>query len=168
MVQEAIAGVKKIEFDFEFTYSKNGDDDIGNTIVVREPSYEDMDVHASMTSHVTKALFAAMPQIEGISAVAADNDDDKSAAQSEQSADQNTLSLMALGMSASDYGAFLKYVQKKLTNNARFAHIDGEEIPITDLLWRDIGQKGGPAAINKILAAFVTFFIEAMNEKKAA
>lgn len=167
MVKNSIAGIKKIKLDFEFTYSKNGDDDIGDTIIVKAPSFEEMDVHAKMTSYVTNALFVAMPKLTGISGLA-ENTPSENELTDEQDLDRNSLSMMALGMTVGEYCDFLNFVKKTLTNNAKFAHIDGEEIPITDMLWRNIGENGGQAAIDRILGSFVSFFIDAINETKAA
>jgi hypothetical protein len=163
--ENGIAGVKKIKFDFEFTYSKGGDDDLGDTIVLIEPGYDDLEAHARMTSLVTKGLFGAMPLIkdaaqEGAGTGANETFDDSS--------DQRSaMWLMALGMSDKKYIEFVTYVKKLLTNDARYAHIEGEEIGITDMLWKEIGRQGGKQAIDRILSEFAGFFIEAMQEKKA-
>lgn len=165
MTQSTIAGIKKVEFDFEFTYSKDGDDDIGNTVVVLEPSFEDLDIHSRMTSLVTKGLFAALPQLEKISSITENSSDP---AEEKPDQEQDTLMIMALGMEDAKYCEFVKYVKATLTNNSKFAHIDGEGIPITDMLWKEIGSKGGQQAIDRVLSAFIGFFMGATSAKKAA
>lgn len=166
-----IAGVKKITFDFEFTYPKEGDEELGDTIVVREPSYEDLEVHSRMTSLVTKGIFK-VSQItknsgsidEGASDVPSSNSSSKS------DEEQNAMFLMALGMDDKKYIEFVRYVKKLLTNDNRFAHIDGEELGVSDELWKTIEKEGGKKAVDKVLSTFVNFFIEAMSqtETKAA
>ncbi len=165
--EKGIAGVKKIKFDFEFTYSKGGDDDLGDTIVLIEPGYDDLEVHARMTSLVTKGLFGALPSIRALEPK--DQSEDTAAKSPDTSNKEgDDMWLMALGMSDKKYIEFVTYVKKLLTNDARYAHIGGEEIGITDMLWEEIGRQGGKQEIDRILSEFAGFFIEAMQEKKAA
>ncbi len=164
--KDGIAGVKKITFDFEFTYPKNGDEDIGDTIVVREPSYENLEVHARMTSLVTKGVFGAMSSAQ--SAMGSVEDAQSSDTRNKGNEEQSAMFLMALGMDDKKYIEFIRYVKKLLTNDSRFAYIDGEEIGITDELWLELEKKGGKKAVDKVLSTFVGFFIEAMNQMETA
>lgn len=164
-----IAGIKKIKFDFEFIYQKDGDEELGDTIVIREPTLSDLDVHSYMTAEVTKGLFGAMPVMKSMMPEneiedASQSDDKGDGAEQERSA----MFIMALGMDTEKYTKFQKYVKYLLTNDTRFAHVENEDIAVTDLVWKSIEEHGGMAAIDKILAGFTSFFIEAMDEKKAA
>jgi ABC-type dipeptide/oligopeptide/nickel transport system permease component len=163
-----IAGIKKIKFDFEFTYAKDGDEDIGDTIVVKEPSFDDLETHARMTSLVTKGLFGAMPVMKGMidASEEPNNEGAKEAVEDQQQ--RSAMFIMALGMDDKKYIEFIRFVKNLLTNDNRYAYVDGEQIGISDLLWKNIEEQGGKAAVEQILAEFVGFFIEAMDGKKAA
>lgn len=159
---EGIAGIKKITFDFSFTYSKGGDEEIGDTIVLKEPSYSELETHARMTSLVTKGLFAAMPHMKDIVDVEDKAVEIKSAGKKSQ--DRSALFLMSLGMNDKKYIEFVSYVKNLLTNNSRYAFIDGSEVGIADLTWKEIEKEGGKAAIDRVLSEFTSFFIEAMED----
>lgn len=165
--EQGVAGVKKVTFDFEFTYPKDGDEDLGDTIVLREPSYEDIKTHAKMTSLVTKGLFGAMPILKEMGGDVEEQITEQAQQANDNSQERSAMFIMALGMSDKKYIEFLLYVKKLLTNNNKYAHIEGEQIGISDLLWKNIEKQGGKAAVDRILAEFTGFFIESMNEKKA-
>lgn len=169
--EQGVAGVKKIRFDFEFTYPKNGDEDLGDTIVLRAPSFSDAEAHARMTSIVTKGLFSAMPILKEMRNTGSEQDDDYGdnniqEVKGKSDQERSAMFIMALGLSDKKYIEFIRYVKKLLTNNSKYAHIDGEEIGISDAVWADIEKVGGTAAIDKILAEFTSFFMEALIGKE--
>jgi hypothetical protein len=164
--QNGIAGVKKIKFDFEFTYSKGGDDDLGDTIVLKSPSFMDLDFNNHMTATVSKAM-------SGIPDGGKDDPDDlsqkvePSPEEVREELRSRALSLMSIGLSQKGYNEYVKFLIKKLTNNNKYAHIEDEEIGITDLLWREIEAKGGKKAIQKILSEYTYFFIQDLMKEAA-
>lgn len=162
---EGVAGVTKIKFDFEFTYSKDGDEDIGDTIVLNAPNFQQSEIHYRMTSFVTKGIFSAMPQLEKAAGI---SDDDKSDDKNDSDEEQNYMLIMALGMDDKQFVEFTKYVKQILTNNPDLARIDNEQIGITDLLWQQIAENGGPQAVDRVLSAFIHFFMAALNSPKKA
>lgn len=163
---EGIAGIKKIKFDFEFTYAKDGDEDIGDTIVLIAPSFLDLDFNNHMTSTVSKALSAlddGKPVSEEEKAAAPTVSDEEK----EIELRKRALNLVSVGLSEKKYNEFVKYLMKKLTNNNKYARIEDEQIGITDLLWQEIETKGGKKAIQKILSEYTHFFIQDLMKAAA-
>ncbi len=163
---EGIAGIKKIKFDFEFTYAKDGDEDIGDTIVLIAPSFLDLDFNNHMTSTVSKALSAlddGKPVSEEEKAAAPTFSDEEK----EIELRKRALNLVSVGLSEKKYNEFVKYLMKKLTNNNKYARIEDEQIGITDLLWQEIETKGGKKAIQKILSEYTHFFIQDLMKAAA-
>lgn len=164
--EQGVAGVKKIQFDFEFKYPKDGDEDIGDTIVLKAPSFLDLDFNNQMTSLIAKAL-AALPDDgnslgeEGASA------QKLSPEERDKELRKQALSLMSIGLSEKKYNEYVKFLWKKLTNNSKYAHIEDEKIGISDLLWQEIEAKGGKSAIYKILSEYTHFFIQDLMKKDA-
>lgn len=168
--QETIAGVKKITFDFDFTYSKDGDEDLGDTIVLKEPGLSALEISAKIESYVSKGLLASMACLGDISA-----DQIKELADSAgQSGDKNlndgqsALMLLAAGLEPKEYAAFILLLKKTLTNDSRFAHIEGEAIGLTDMLWKQIEDNGGKKLVDKIFTEYTDFFMNDLGEKQAA
>lgn len=156
-------GTKKITFDFEFEYSKGGDLDIGDTIILKAPGYSQAEVQSHMYAAVTKGVIKALPALEKLTEGQTAPEESNETASKET----ETLFLMALGMEDEKYTNFVNYVRKVLTNNTRLAHIEGEEIGISDMLWQEIETKGGPDAVERVLAGFIGFFTARMNAAAA-
>jgi hypothetical protein len=161
-----IAGIRKIKFDFDFKYAKDGDEDLGDTIVLIAPSFLDLDFNNHMTSTVSKALTAlndGEPTSDEENATASALSDEEK----EVELRKRALNLVSIGLSEKKYNEFVKYLIKKLTNNSKYAHIEDTEIGVTDLLWREIEAKGGKKAIQRILSEYTHFFIQDLMKAAA-
>ncbi len=162
---ESIAGVKRIEFDFDFTYSKEGDETIGNTIILKAPGYDNYRLHSQLSAVVNKAFVKALPDLEKLGGK---EDEEETKKPANDNSKDNNLFLMSLGMKDDDFAALVDKLKKKLTNNKALAHIENENLPLTDLFWKQVEEQGGMDAVDDVLSNYLGFFMGRIFEKKVA
>lgn len=168
---EIPAGVKKITFDFDFEYSAGGEVDLANTIILRAPGIQNLEIDNKMTSHVFKAFRNISsnrdPQNEDAEEKTPLTADQKKQAQIEL--EKMAMTYMAMGLSTKEYNEVVLYAKKILTNNSVLACIvdaNGKETEygISDLLWQELEQKNGLKPFRKIVGTFFGFFTAALSE----
>lgn len=162
-------GEKKIEFDFSFQYSENGSFAEASSITVRAPGLGKYDVHTTMQSFIGKASLGFRKAHQGVSEPSSEGpviDDEPAEAVSEKDHDENVLMLISMGLSTEEYQKFTTYLYRALTNCPKLASVGDTKEPVTEAVWLSIEENGGIAAFEKVVSAFVGFFLVSPRSQK--
>lgn len=159
-----------VTFDFEFEYSNKGTFEKEFAIKVKAPSLPDHRTHLRMVALAQAAQvgvainFSKLERrptaVEAELALAEPEDE----IEAEDERTDRVLSTFASGLGPDKFADEMEALKKALTKNARLASIGETGLPITDEVWMTIAEAGGAAAIDRVLAAFLGFFLDAPSK----
>lgn len=164
-------GEKTIKFDFDFSFP-TGDGEFGyaNAIDIRAPGLGKHDVYFTVKSYVSKALTGFAKLRGDIEKPKADKDIDLDDEPVEESNDEDsdeidTMAIMAAGLDVKAFQELALYLRRALTASPKLATVSGTKTAVTDEVWHTIDEKGGMDAINKVLCAYIDFFLESQTSR---
>lgn len=151
---------KPVEFEFEFSYSYRNNMVTGNTITVVEPSFADRAVYRQCKAWVGEAF-------RGLQEMTRRDMESKASeapapVETAEETEVDPYIVIQMGLSAERFVAFCEFVERALTNNVRLAFCGTDRqnaVPVTQVIWQDLANKGGVEAIEKVCAAFAGFFL---------
>jgi hypothetical protein len=158
--------VKTIEFENYFRVPNKGQYDEVRTITVCEPNFDKRAVYHKMSIYVSEASkglskwaterLAATAKAASATAIA-------EPPPSDDAVQPDALFVMRMGLSIETYPVFVDWVCKELTNTRVLAYAgdDAEnKIPITDEVWMNLAAANGMDAIDQVVSAFASFFLD--------
>ncbi len=153
-------GEKRIEFDFEFEYSANGQFASSRELCLRAPGLGKFEVHATMQAFVAQTFGNLHSMRDSFS-------QEETETQPDNDQQKDLTQFIAMGLGVDEYPNFFRYVYRTLTNCPRLAYVDdgNNKQPVTDAVWESIEQRGGMEAINRVVSEFTDFFFTALASK---
>jgi len=151
---------KPVEFEFEFSYSYRNNMVTGNTITVVEPSFADRNIYRQCKAWIGEAF-------RGLQEMTRRDMESKASeapapAETAEESEVDPYVVIQMGLSAERFVQFCDFVERSLTNNVRLAYCGTDRlnaVPVTQVIWQDLANKGGVEAIEKVCAAFAGFFL---------
>lgn len=165
---------KVITFDFNFTYTRDGNLIEGNTITVCEPAFDKRDVFRKMQAYVAEAQKGMLRTFSNDQLKAEADKQQADGATAAAPGELDALFTMRMGLGIDDYTRFAEFVQTALTGNRALAFIGDQDLPIKDRLpvqtgvWMSIAEAGGMEAVDQVLAGFASFFLGTRPAKNAS
>lgn len=170
MSEEMTTGEVKVDLGFDFEFSRNGELDLANTIILRAPSMHNLEIENKMMSFVYQG-FAGLkgnrpadmePEEENKPPLTAEAREEL-----KKEIHKAALQSLGMGMSSKMYNEFILYVKKVLTANPAIACIADAngvrtELGISDLVWKQFQDKEGLKPFYKLAGHFVCFFMDAL------
>lgn len=154
---------KTIEFDFSFDYPKDGKYESAKAITVCEPGFDNRDVFRRMGAYISEAQKGLLKTFAGSgSAEIEEAVKEREGNEAVTAPEPDPLITMRLGLSLDSYEQFMKYVERALTGNKMLAYVGTDpdnRVAITEEVWRNIAQQGGLVGMERVHAAFASFFL---------
>lgn len=155
---------KTIEFDFSFDYPKDGKYESAKAITVCEPGFDNRDVFRRMGAYISEAQKGLLKTFAGSGNTEIEEAVKERAegVEPENAPEPDPLMTMRLGLSLDSYDQFMKYVERALTGNKMLAYVGTDpdnRVAINEEVWRNIAQHGGLVGMERVHAAFTSFFL---------
>ena len=170
-----------IEFPFSFQFPNGGIQDLSSAVTVCEPSYDNRHVYRRMQAGLGDWAKAYMLMQAELRAKTGDKSTEvdeapvqASEAQADTESDTDIINQMRIVLGTSGFEELANYIQKELTNNRSLAYVGSDlttlvrdRVPVTDLVWMNIANAGGMQAIDRVLSAFINFFLPGQPSEKS-
>lgn len=158
-------GEKVVTFDFDITYPNGqGGYETTREIRLRAPGLGKSEVFFTLKAYASKAVtgFAKIQSEiqQGRKKDASDDDEDETPKKDAKQDDVDTMYLMASGLDIPTFAQFSNYLRRAITNTPKLASMGDSKAALSDEVWENIDTNGGMEAVNKVLAAYIDFFLE--------
>jgi hypothetical protein len=173
-------GSRTIYLPINFRYSEGGAFKEDCAVTLTAPSLENFAIQTKMVAYATQALREAekeqlqflaeagdvlekilksRAELQEAAAAEAAEEAATQAAETDDAMATRVIGMFARGLGPDKFPAFMEFLKKTLTNNAKLARVGDTKVPLKDETWNDIDEKGGMSAVNIILATFAGFFL---------
>jgi hypothetical protein len=179
-------GTRLLHLPVSFKYSDGGKYAEDSAVTLQAPSLDNFAIHTKMVAYATQAMMANEKEQMQMLAELGDTLDkilksrdamreqaiaegkveaDAEAAETDDAMAARVMSTYARGLGPDRFPAFMEFVKKTLTNNAKLARVGETKVPLRDESWEDIDAKGGMDAVNIVLAGFAGFFLRTVGSE---
>ena len=164
--------MRSIEFPFSFQFPNGGIQDLANAITVCEPNYDNRHVYRRMQAvlgDTAKALMVMQAELAAKTGGKSREVDEAPAPApaAQPDSEPDIVDQVRIVLGTEGFESFVGYVQKELTNNRALAYVGSDlsilvkdRVPVTELVWMNISRECGMQAIDRVLSAFASFFLE--------
>jgi hypothetical protein len=166
-------GTKQVTLPISFQFSNAGKLEEDCMVTLQAPGLDSFSIHNHMVAFAAEAQRNSMadeaamlqklgPLLDKILEAKAEqqaSEEEPQEIPEEQKAEQ-VISTYAKGLGSEKFPAFMEYVKKALTNNAKLARVGDTKVPLNDEVWLNIEKAGGMEAATLIIAGFAGFFLK--------